>query len=205
LNHNLWALFPRLANIDENRIKESDTTLELQDMCTKGNQLFNNRPLNFITYSFNNARCNENQTIYFIFSLISQEHAYIITLSCFMYTMNWNSHYFGFNLVNHPITMWVLLMDLAWAWMLETISVTSSSNLDNWKFVKKLNRTKIAYIVANTFWTPTFWLIVQHLPLAHFVLNNSNMFIYKRNHVAIKGPHNFFEKTPKRPLKKTLV
>jgi hypothetical protein len=50
----------RLANFDENPINESNTTLELQDMCTKGNQLFNNRPLNLITYGFFNARCNEN-------------------------------------------------------------------------------------------------------------------------------------------------
>ncbi len=184
MNHDLWALFPRLANDDKNPINEFDTTLELQDMCTKGNQFFNNRPLNFITYGFTNARCNENQSIYCTFSLISQEHVYIITLSCFMYRMNWNSHYFGFNLINHPITMWALLVDLAWARMVEAINVTSSSNSYNWKFLKNLNQTKIAYIVANTFWTPTFWLIVQHLPLAHFVLNNSNMFIYKKNHVT---------------------
>jgi hypothetical protein len=50
----------RFANFDENPINEFDTTLELQDMCTKGNQFFNNRPLNFITYGFIDARCNEN-------------------------------------------------------------------------------------------------------------------------------------------------
>jgi hypothetical protein len=51
---------PRLANFDENPINESDTTLELQGMCTNGYQFFNRRPLNIITYGFINAGCNEN-------------------------------------------------------------------------------------------------------------------------------------------------
>jgi len=137
-------------------------------MCTKGNQLFNSRPLSFITYGFINAGCNENRIItYCTFKFFWQECVYIITLSCFMYRMNWNNHYFGFNLVSYLITMWALLVDLAWAWMVKTLSVISSSNLDKLKFIKVLNKTKIAHIVANAFWTPTFWLIVQHLPLAH--------------------------------------
>jgi hypothetical protein len=46
----------RLANFDENPINQSNTTLELQDMCTNSNQFFNCRPLNLITYGFFNAR-----------------------------------------------------------------------------------------------------------------------------------------------------
>jgi len=87
-----------------------------------------------------------------------------------MYRMNWNSHYFGFNLVSYPITMWALLVDLAWTWMVDTISVTSSSNLDKLKFIKVLNKTKIAYIL-NTH------ILVDCATFASssFVLNNPNI------------------------------
>jgi hypothetical protein len=47
--------------------------------------------------------------------------------------------------------MWALLMDLVWARMVETVSVISSSNSNKLKFIKILNKTKLAYIVANAF------------------------------------------------------
>ncbi len=55
-------------------------------MCTKGNQFFDSRPLSLITYGFINA----TKTKCAFKKKNSQECVYIITLSCFMYRMNWN-------------------------------------------------------------------------------------------------------------------
>jgi hypothetical protein len=51
----MGVIVPRFKDLDE-----FDTTLELVDVCPKGTLLFNNRTLNFVTYGFLNARCNEN-------------------------------------------------------------------------------------------------------------------------------------------------
>ncbi len=44
-------------------INEFNTSLELKDVDTKGHLFFNNRPLDFITKYFSDARYNENEIV----------------------------------------------------------------------------------------------------------------------------------------------
>jgi hypothetical protein len=50
----MGIIVPRFMDFDE-----SDTTLELMDVCTKETLFFSSRPLNFVNYDLINARCNE--------------------------------------------------------------------------------------------------------------------------------------------------
>ncbi len=69
-------------DFDESLINEFDTTLELRNVSTKGTPLLGSRPLDIVTYSLINARCNENCIItYCTFVLFPHEcvkHDYVV-------------------------------------------------------------------------------------------------------------------------------
>jgi hypothetical protein len=48
----------RFANFDESLIDESNTTLELENLCTKRHLLLENWPLDFMGEGLIDARCN---------------------------------------------------------------------------------------------------------------------------------------------------
>ncbi len=102
----------------------------------------------------------------------------MITLPCFTYKMNWNNCWFVVSLVNHPTTMWVLLVAWTWAWMVGVINELCSLNFHTKKFVKVLNKPRVACIVLNTFQTPTSWFI-------NCLALGSNSFTLKSSHVLV--------------------
>jgi hypothetical protein len=50
----------RFVDFDESFIDESNTTLELENLCTKRRPLLENWPLDFMGEGLIDARCNEN-------------------------------------------------------------------------------------------------------------------------------------------------
>jgi hypothetical protein len=60
LKHGIWASY---VDLNENPIDESNATLELRDVYTKGSLVFNNKPFNLVAYGFINAKWNENYII----------------------------------------------------------------------------------------------------------------------------------------------
>jgi hypothetical protein len=54
------------------------------------------------------------------------------------------------NLVDHPHTMWVSLVDPTWDLMVGKTMATNSSNSSKVKFVRVLNKLRVIWIVAST-------------------------------------------------------
>ncbi len=68
LKHDIWASY---VDFNENPIDESNATLELQDVYTKGSLILNNKSFNLVAYGFINAKWNENYIItYYVFIII---------------------------------------------------------------------------------------------------------------------------------------
>jgi len=98
------------------KVYESNTTLELMDMCTKETLFFRSRPLNFVTYGLLNARCNENCIITnCIFIIIPHKSiVYDYVINCRVSYTWWIEIIVALG-VHHLITISPLLMDLIWA------------------------------------------------------------------------------------------
>jgi hypothetical protein len=73
----------------------------------------------------------------------------MIPLFCFMYKMNWSNQYSRFNylVAYHNVS---LANGLRIGLDVGTISVTNSSNFKKLKFVKILNKPKIAHILVKS-------------------------------------------------------
>ncbi len=148
-----------LTNLDGNPINKSDTTLKLQDVLHRGSLVFNSRPYNLVTYGFLNARCNKKFIITYCILVLVPHASYMTTLSCFKNMMNCSKRCFAFNLVGHIVIMWTSSMNLAWAWMVGIINVTSSSNsnLESWINLK-------LFAMCQAHFKPSYpnWPIAQH-------------------------------------------
>jgi hypothetical protein len=109
-------IIPRLVNLYENPINEFNTTLESWDVLCKGNALLSSRSSNLVTYGPTNAWCNKYCIIkYYTLALIPHECIIHEKLLCLKNMMNYNQCCFALNLIGHFVTMWVTLMDFAWA------------------------------------------------------------------------------------------
>lgn len=80
----------------------------------------------------------------------------MVTLCCLRCSVKFERRCFGIHLHGQLKSLWTSLIDLIWLMIVDTMSITNSSNLAKVKFVKVQNNLGVVRNVAKMSQTPTF-------------------------------------------------